>query len=386
MVSLVFRRVSIKWSLAVQQYDNSFSRDSGLQWTSLFIAALWRYSKMLWRFRNEVVHGATVEEQVNLQLGGLQEKIKSFYQSYAIDSSMVLARHQFLFTTHTVDQRILGSYDSMAAWIRSVEEAILVLRYHEEALRASSGVFFPSQQVTDGEATDTDSTYSVTDHTTVSSLSLTPTESTQATTNTLFSGSSSSGVIVEQVYSDSSDSYYYGNDDGNSLSSIGSSLSSYSITLDRDVESTSVASLPSGNICKLPNDVAPAAYSLDAYTTSTCNLQSSLHNRHKNSKSKETKEVQFSQSFALAAMSPITRVVLPSVFSNTQFSGYSPSDSMTTSDVEVSSVASHATRTLEIDTNNDSGLVDVEPSSVASLNTRSHTSLSSKSVPLSGFR
>jgi hypothetical protein len=71
MVSLVFRRVSIKWSLAVQQYDNSFSRDSGLQWTSLFIAALWRYSKMLWRVRNEVVHGATVEEQVNLQLGCL---------------------------------------------------------------------------------------------------------------------------------------------------------------------------------------------------------------------------------------------------------------------------------------------------------------------------
>ena len=130
-------RVSIKWSLAVQQYDNSFSRDSGLQWTSLFIAALWRYSKMLWRFRNEVVHGATVEEQVNLQLGGLREKIKSFYQSYAVNSSMVLARHQFLFTTHTVDQRILGSYDSMAAWIRSVEEAILVLRYQEEALHAS---------------------------------------------------------------------------------------------------------------------------------------------------------------------------------------------------------------------------------------------------------
>jgi hypothetical protein len=63
---------------------------------------------------------------------------------------MDLARHQFLFTTHTVDQRILGSYDSMAAWIRSVEEALLVLRYQEEALRASSGVFFPLQQVADG--------------------------------------------------------------------------------------------------------------------------------------------------------------------------------------------------------------------------------------------
>jgi hypothetical protein len=242
---------------------------------------------------------------------------------------MVLARHQFLFTTHTVDQRILGSYDSMAAWIRSVEEAILVLRYQVEALRASSGVFFPSQQVADGEITDTDSTYSVTDHTTASSLSLTPTESTQATTNTLFSGSSSSRVIFEQVYSDSSDSYYYGNDDGNSLSSIGSSLSSYSITLDRDVECTSVASLPSGNICNLPRD---------------------------------------------------------SGFSNTQFSGYSPNNSMRTSDVEVSSVASQATRTIEIDTNKDSGSVEVESSSVAFFNTRSHSSLSSKSVPLSGFR
>ena len=59
---------------------------------------------------------------------------------------------------------------------------------------------------------------------------------------------------------------------------------------------------------------------------------------------------------------------------------------MRTSDVEVSSVASQATRTIEIDINKDSGSVEVESSSVAFFNTRSHSSLSSKSVPLSGFR
>jgi hypothetical protein len=75
---------------------------------------------MLWRFRNEVVHGSTVAEQVTLQLNKLKEKITGYYQAYSVTPSIILARHQYLFTTHTVAERISGSYDSMAAWIRSV--------------------------------------------------------------------------------------------------------------------------------------------------------------------------------------------------------------------------------------------------------------------------
>jgi nitrogen fixation/metabolism regulation signal transduction histidine kinase len=75
---------------------------------------------MLWRFRNEVVHGSTVAEQVTLQLNKLKEKITGYYQAYSVTPSIILARHQYLFTTHTVAEWISGSYDSMAAWIRSV--------------------------------------------------------------------------------------------------------------------------------------------------------------------------------------------------------------------------------------------------------------------------
>jgi hypothetical protein len=76
-------RVSKKWALAAQHYDVTQYRDGGLYWTSLLTTALWRYSKILWRFHNEVVHGSAIEEQTTLQLRALRDKIVSYYHDYS---------------------------------------------------------------------------------------------------------------------------------------------------------------------------------------------------------------------------------------------------------------------------------------------------------------
>jgi hypothetical protein len=71
---LCLGRISKKWALAVQHYVPPRAHtDGSLHWASIFIKALWKYSKALWAFRNEIVHGATVEEQVNRQLDTLRQ-------------------------------------------------------------------------------------------------------------------------------------------------------------------------------------------------------------------------------------------------------------------------------------------------------------------------
>jgi hypothetical protein len=376
---LCLGRVSKKWSLAVQQYDRSFSRDSGLHWTSLFIAALWRYSKMLWRFRNEVVHGSTVAVQVTLQLNKLKEKITEYYQAYSVTPSIVLDRHQYLFITHTVAERISGSYDSMAAWIHSVEEAILVLRYHEEANRAASTAFFPSQQATAHEDSEDDSTYSATNLSTDSSLSLAPTDSTTATTNTKSTGSSSSIVIVGRIYPGTSDSSSLGTStkDDISISTIGSSFSHSSSTSASDVESSSVASLSLGDVCNSADEVETVAYSITAYTSPN-SYQSPRYSIRNINQKQEISDISFTQhSLALSDTSTINRVGLPSGNLATQNSDFPSTENMSSGDVELSSVASLDTIISGIDVRTASGSVDVEFCSVASADTRSGGSVSS---------
>ncbi len=96
---------------------------------------------------------------------------------------MILACHRSLFTSRPIEDRINGSYDTMAAWVRSVEEAIMVLQHQEVAHRAASRVFFPSH-VEAHDTEESDSTFSAQSISSDSTLSFDPTLHTVATTNT----------------------------------------------------------------------------------------------------------------------------------------------------------------------------------------------------------
>jgi hypothetical protein len=215
---LCLGQISKKWALAVQHYVPPRAHtDGSLYWASIFIMALWKYSKALWAFQNEIVHGATVEEQVNQQLDTLQQQIINYYRAYADNPNMILPRHRSLFTSRTIEERLSSPYDIMAAWIRSVKEAIQVLQRHTASLRTAAQQIFPQQN----EAADheSDSTYTSGSDESDVILSLALTETTAATTKSSSTNDSliSSSVTLLGNGDDSNSSY---DDDALSLTSV----------------------------------------------------------------------------------------------------------------------------------------------------------------------
>jgi hypothetical protein len=70
-----------------------------------------------------LVHGADAEESAQRILTGLRDQVRQHYFAFKADESYVLARHRYLFTSHTLDQHLSLSYDNVTCWLRSVDEA-----------------------------------------------------------------------------------------------------------------------------------------------------------------------------------------------------------------------------------------------------------------------
>jgi hypothetical protein len=154
-----------------------------------------------------------------------------FFQPSTDHPDMVLPRHRFLFTSRTPEDRLSSSYDIMATWLRSVNEAIQVLHHHTTSLREAAQRFFPQPHEADS---DSDSTYTFVSSDTDAVLSLAPTVTTEASTNS--SSPSTTGSSSTMKGGEDASTISYDNDtlSLNSLLSIDSSSS--------DVKPTSVAS------------------------------------------------------------------------------------------------------------------------------------------------
>jgi len=227
-------RISTKWALAAAQYNTlPTNSDAALQWASILIVALWRFSKSLWQHRNGTVHGATVEEQALRKLQSVRERITTFYNSYSENHNIVLPRHQYLFHNHTLEERLGASFDNMSAWIRSVEEAMLVLHHQEASHQADSQLIFPHHPL-ETHSTDSDTTYSLSSiATTVSTtLATTTTMDTSTTTST-----AASTKMTNYVFYDSDDESICS--DVFSLTDTLASLSDSTRQVDTDTDSVS---------------------------------------------------------------------------------------------------------------------------------------------------
>jgi hypothetical protein len=118
-------RISRKWSAA---YMICGVRDKGGHsrpdsWAKQLIRALWEYSASLWRHRNGEVYGHTVEEKRENERQQLQNKIEQEFREYKANPFVVSPQHISLFTRRTLRDRKRMDRDSMASWLRSVEEA-----------------------------------------------------------------------------------------------------------------------------------------------------------------------------------------------------------------------------------------------------------------------
>jgi len=153
-------RVSKSWSKAYQAYKlDSFSGES-LQSLSHLFTAFWTFTRKMWVHRNQIVHGATVEEAVLHTLSQLQDKIWTHYAAYDNNSSYVMPRHQYLFIQWSLQERLSMPYDGMTCWLCSVEEAHRILSFQEQHLQKTSqqvlSLFWPTQATDTISSTSTD--------------------------------------------------------------------------------------------------------------------------------------------------------------------------------------------------------------------------------------
>lgn len=234
-------RISRLWASAVLQYQSPSSpMDGGIPWASQLLAALWQYSRALWKFWNEVVHGATVEEQAARQLASLRHAITTHYQAFDTNPTIILPRLHFLFVSRSLEDRLKGSYDTMATWLRSVEEALTVQQHQTAQQQALAQRFFPSaSRSVQEQISDTDSTYTYQSMGSVATLSLEPTVATTVTSFTMSLEASSASVPTYISYGSETDSIesllvrdLTSSSTNNTMSSVASSASDYFNNID----------------------------------------------------------------------------------------------------------------------------------------------------------
>jgi hypothetical protein len=134
----------------------------------------------------------------------------------------------------------------MAAWIRSVEEALQVVHHHDTHLQEVARTFFGGANQPE-VSMDSDSTYSISSRSTsVVTPSIDPTVATTATYNTLSSAASSTSGPYYLHY-DGDDASFSTTDTADSSNSLVITLSD-----DQSVDRLSVADQPQdfgGSVC-----------------------------------------------------------------------------------------------------------------------------------------
>jgi hypothetical protein len=145
----------------------------------LFIMALWRYTKNVWKFRNQIVQGSALEESAKIAMATLSEEVTNHYRAFKADTNYVLPRHEHLFPQWSLQQLLALSYNYITCWVQSVKEARSILQLQDRHLHQTSRRFFSLfhlQHSPDMASSDDDSTYSLSTiasaHTTSTTLTL----------------------------------------------------------------------------------------------------------------------------------------------------------------------------------------------------------------------
>jgi len=118
-------RITRGWSKALEEYNIQAGTTLESQyWSSSLIENLRVLTMGLWRHRNQIEHGDSIEEQARVLLTTLQNQVMDLYSEFSTNPSFILLRHHYLFEHRTLAERLDMSYDSLQAWVRSVQEAI----------------------------------------------------------------------------------------------------------------------------------------------------------------------------------------------------------------------------------------------------------------------
>jgi len=109
--------VSNKWKKVQQEWAKSDSIQHNEHWGSKLIVYLHEYTYLLWKKRNEYIHGNTQKENRELRKGTLKKRIKELYQ---LDRSHLHFQDKKHFNL-PIQYRLKKGMDNMAAWIKLTE-------------------------------------------------------------------------------------------------------------------------------------------------------------------------------------------------------------------------------------------------------------------------
>ncbi|MFN9979650.1 MAG: hypothetical protein ACK53Y_07045, partial [bacterium] len=73
---LYLGRIYILWAQPVHCYDPIIETE---HWASSFIHALWSFTKSMWKHRNSIFHGITIQGKAWQMMQELQQKVKDYY-------------------------------------------------------------------------------------------------------------------------------------------------------------------------------------------------------------------------------------------------------------------------------------------------------------------
>jgi hypothetical protein len=204
-------RITSKWQQAVAAYSKQahLTMDAA-NWAPLFIMALWMYTKNVWKFRNQIVHGSDLEESVKIAMATLSEEVNNHYRAFKADTNYVLPCHEHLFTQRSLQQLLVLSYNCITCWVQSVKEARSILQLQGRHLHQTSQRFFSLfhlQHSPDIALSDDDSSYSLSmiasAHTTSTMLTLTSTAystNLDNSSDTLSTASTSACLMFFPIY------------------------------------------------------------------------------------------------------------------------------------------------------------------------------------------
>ncbi len=180
LVTVITRPAKPKWKSVFACYKGDDSSMNPSIWSSKLIHHLWIWAHPLWMHCNRILHGATTEKAAMRQLQEFQKVVSQLHSESEISPNMLLPRHHYLFLNKSLYHRLQQPYDDIWCWLRSVEEAHLVLLHQKDQHRMDAHWYFPSSP---------DSTYSASTmpvHTLL--LTLTTTLDTVTTTTFITSG------------------------------------------------------------------------------------------------------------------------------------------------------------------------------------------------------
>lgn len=113
--------------------------------------ALWHFTLSLWKNRNHIIHGITVEEQANKVLQQIHTQVEQHYIVYAENEAYVLPRYSYLITQISPSKTDFILW-LLRCWFWSVEEARSILQFQEHHFFS---IFWSLQTVEESD----DSTY-----------------------------------------------------------------------------------------------------------------------------------------------------------------------------------------------------------------------------------